>query len=235
MNRFLKYCIIFVLLFIMTILFYKFCFNFNSNVYIAEDMITKLVNNSFTDSEQKLEGIVRFNEIVKNQSQDKIFLRNCNIYKIKEYSKFIDVYNIQESEDGADFSVLYFEKAKVNVVDTFIKKGIATDIEYEVINNDIAINLSDFEFYYDYFEIEIDDVIFRINIDEVNITFNTFINNILKNNNTFKLVNITEEIGNTIFEYKDVITGYTAKIKYIKNIFGYPKDIQIEISSVLYN
>lgn len=228
-------------IFIVASFFIFFIFSLQTFVFVSDDdfeigkeIINKYISNSISIENERYNSLEDFNIKIKKSESIYVPLNLCSYDVVTPYLGLIksEIINNDGIIDAIDDLDIVKDKELKNIIDNF-EKVKYNNIRYIVNNDYVYVNLNDFKLNGSIYELIIDNVIFRIDSKQVPLTYQNYINQVLKNKNNFKLNNIIRDKNTVIYEFIDLSNDYIVNIKRVKNLMGRTIDICIEDSFIL--
>ena len=237
MKKIFKYMIVFII-FICSLYFLTTFYNKENSVSIGENIILKIISEDFSENEKEMVGIKDFYSLIKESDNIYVPIDYCNLISYeKDKVDFNDI-KVDRQEyteegqliDGADEEEQISVELKLKFIDNFEKNGYNKGIKYKYDENkNLYIHLNSFEYIDNKYIININGYIFKIDSSFVPLTYQNYVEDMLNFKNIFEISDIVNQRNSILYTFSDNLNGYNITVKYIKNFFGYAKDIKISM------
>lgn len=249
MNKKLLIPLIFICI-ILPIIVANICVDKTTDIDRFNKIIEKFYSDTF-DTELNYESMASFNDIKKKSKNVYVPYYNCIMGNTDNFSVDItkEVQPLQEeyaalSELSNLENFIYVSEDMEFIIDQVINEKIRSrilsdevvgDVTWKEENNIVYLNLNDFILKQGYYEIILDGVPFRIDLESTLLTYDTYINQVIEKKNVFILESVENNSGFVVYNIKDVLLNKTFKITCYFDIFKNIVDMKIDLPFILGN
>lgn len=238
--------IIIIICILFSIVFANILVDDETDINRYKYIIEMLYTDEFNEEVLSFDGMRDFKD--KMEKSEKIYVPfdKCMMGSSKNYneniSQELEEFNIY-LEDNKNTEENFFESVDIgfyrdSIVYNKIFEKLSTFyyndlIEVKEYNDEFYLKLNDFNYKSGYYEIILDGVSFRVLSEDVVLTYQMYIDEVIKNKDVFTLEKIENEKYKTIYYVRDIVLNKNFNIVCYTNLFNEIVDIEINIPYIL--